>query len=298
MRSHLDLLITLLDAARREDRAGLLALLDPAARWFGLRPEWRCDGAEEVATMVLERSHALGAPDVELLAREDRAVLHLRLAEVEGVALSDGVYVACRIHDGRIARIDDHARRRDALPGEQFEPEATVPEAPMRRTERGLRPGAGWFVLNAADAEWVTGAFGAYTRFEGDQRFPRIGINLSVLEPGGPSSMYHREDEQEDFLVLRGECLLIVEEQERLLKPWDLVHCPPWTTHVFVGAGDGPCTLLALGTRTSDAIVYPRSEVALRHGAGTERTTPDPDEAYAGIPDDLPTRFDAAWLPG
>ena len=94
---------------------------------------------------------------------------------------------------------------------------AVPDESPLRRTDEGLVPETGgWFVVNAAEARWWDdGPFGWFTRFSGDERFTRIGINLAVLEPGQPNCLYHREDEQEDFLVLSGECLLLVEEEER-----------------------------------------------------------------------------------
>jgi uncharacterized cupin superfamily protein len=169
----------------------------------------------------------------------------------------------------------------------------------METTDGGLEPsGEGWFVLNARDARWLEGHFGAYTRFEGEPRFARLGFNIGVLEPGQASCWYHGEDEQEDFLVLSGECLLLIEGQERRLKAWDFVHCPPWTEHVFVGAGDGPCALLAVGTRSGGDVVYPASELAQRHRAGVERETPDPDEAYAGIPPDTAAGYREGWLPG
>jgi uncharacterized cupin superfamily protein len=165
-----------------------------------------------------------------------------------------------------------------------------IPEAPLRKTEAGLVPeGDGWFVLNAREARWRAGDFGAYTRFEGDARFPQVGINIGVLEPGQPSCMYHREDNQEDFLVLAGECLLLIEGEERQLRAWDFVHCPGWTEHVFVGAGDGPCAILAIGARMGRDIVYPRAEVGLRHGAGVEEETQEPDVAYARFAADVDT---------
>jgi len=174
-----------------------------------------------------------------------------------------------------------------------------MPEAPLQQTETGLVPaGEGWFVLSARQARWRDSPFGAYTRFEGEPRFDRIGVNLSVLQPGQPSCMYHSEDEQEDFLVLSGECLLLVEGEERPLRAWDFVHCPPSTEHVFVGAGEGPCLLLALGGRTGGDVVYPRSELALRHGAGVERETTDANEAYARFGPEAESAFDESWLPG
>ena len=174
-----------------------------------------------------------------------------------------------------------------------------VPEAPLERSEHGLAPaGEGWFILNAADAVWQEGHFGAYTRFEGKPRFSEIGINIGVAQPGQPACFYHGEDAQEDFLVLAGECLLLIEGEERALRAWDFVHCPPWTEHVFVGAGDGPCAVLALGSRLRDDVIYPAAEFAQRHGAAVSVETKDPDQAYAEIEPDRPARFDPRWLPG
>jgi uncharacterized cupin superfamily protein len=172
-----------------------------------------------------------------------------------------------------------------------------VPETPMHETPSGLVPaGEGWFVLNARDAKWLDGVFGAYTRFEGETPFTKLGFNIGVLEPGQPACYYHGEDEQEDFLVLSGECLVLIEGEERPLKQWDFVHCPPWTEHVFVGAGTGPCAILAVGTRSDGDVVYPRSDVALRHAAGVEMETREGREAYAGIPADDEVAYRAGWL--
>jgi uncharacterized cupin superfamily protein len=174
-----------------------------------------------------------------------------------------------------------------------------VPEAPLAPAGEGLAPeGEGWFVVNAREARWLTGDFGSYTRFEGGARFPQVGINIGVLEPGQPSCLYHREDNQEDFLVLSGECLLLVEGEERRLKAWDFVHCPPWTEHVFVGAGDGPCAILAVGARAGAGIVYPAGELARSHGAGAEAETDDPQVAYAKHRRDEDTAYREGWLPG
>jgi uncharacterized cupin superfamily protein len=111
--------------------------------------------------------------------------------------------------------------------------------------------------------------------------------------------MYHYENEQEDFLVLTGEPLLIVEGEERRLRPWDLVHCPPGTRHVIVGSGDGPSVVVAVGTRVSgdEWGAYTVDEAALRHGAGVEEETALASEAYARFPDERFTRYEDGWLP-
>jgi uncharacterized cupin superfamily protein len=156
-----------------------------------------------------------------------------------------------------------------------------------------------WFVLSAREARWQAGAFGAYTRLgeEAERRFPELGINIGVLEPGQPACMYHGEADQEGFLVVSGECLLLVEGEERLLRAWDFFHCPPWTEHVLVGAGERPCVVVAFGGRAGDGVVYPASELAQRHGAGVGEETRLPSEAYARFPPDEPAAFREEWLP-
>ena len=174
-----------------------------------------------------------------------------------------------------------------------------VPPAPLRETDDGVLPeGDGWFVLNARDARWHVNELGGYCAFEGEARFPQLGINLNALPPGRPMAMYHRENEQEDFLVLAGEAVLVVEGQERPLRQWDLVHCPAGTDHVIVGAGEQPCLVLAVGARTGGGgLVYPESEAARRYGAAVQRETSDPREAYAHLSQPRSTRCQEGWLP-
>jgi uncharacterized cupin superfamily protein len=162
---------------------------------------------------------------------------------------------------------------------------------PQAQLENGVPQTAGWFVVNACESRWTHNELGAYCGFEGDGEaaFDQLGINLNVLPPGKPMAMYHEEAGQEDFLVLRGECLLIVEGEERPLAQWDFVHCPPHTKHVIVGAGTEPAVVLAVGARKGPA-TYPFDEAAVRHGAGAERATESGAEAYAKFsrPEDGP----------
>jgi uncharacterized cupin superfamily protein len=161
-------------------------------------------------------------------------------------------------------------------------------EARLERTEAGLVPQSdGWFVVNAREARWFhTDAFGEYCGFEGrDARFSQLGININVLAPGQPMAMYHSEDRQEDFLVVAGECVLIVEDEERPLRTWDFVHCPPGTAHVIVGAGDRPAVVIAVGARLEgdQGLHYPVSAPAQKYNAGADAATSSPQEAYARI---------------
>jgi uncharacterized cupin superfamily protein len=171
-----------------------------------------------------------------------------------------------------------------------------VEEALLEEVGSGLAPASpGWFVVNAAEAAWLRhDAFRGRCHFESTERilqerpdlqpqqFGQLGYTLAVLEPGKPTGMYHAESSQEDFLVLMGECLLLIEEQERPLRAWDFIHCPPGTRHTFVGTGVGPCVILMTGARPEDGtIVYPVSESALARDAGVEAETPKPSEAYA-----------------
>jgi uncharacterized cupin superfamily protein len=178
-----------------------------------------------------------------------------------------------------------------------------IPESHLQSTETGLVPHEdGWFVLNARAARWLWAeGRGASLWFEGETQFPQVGINLFVLAPGEPMAMYHWEADQEDFLVLAGEALLLVEGEERPLRRWDFVHCPAGTKHVIVGAGDGPCAVLAIGAREHQAGAgwggYTVDELALRHNAGVERETTEAREAYAHLPSRQPTAYREGWLP-
>jgi quercetin dioxygenase-like cupin family protein len=190
-----------------------------------------------------------------------------------------------------------------------------VPEAPLEETDDGLLPaGEGWFVLNAREVAWRRcEGMGKWPRLEGSRPiFPQLGLGLTVLEPGEPMTMYHWETDQEDFLVLYGEALAIVEGQERPLRQWDFLHCPAGTNHAIVGAGDAPSIVFAVGARenhtyrTPDGSIYGSEdwgaytvdEAALRHGAGVEEETGDAHVAYGRFPERVSVRYEDGWLPG
>jgi uncharacterized cupin superfamily protein len=180
-----------------------------------------------------------------------------------------------------------------------------VPEAPLERTDHGVVPrGPGWFVVNAREAQWHDrGPRGLVGRFEGDgdAEFSQLGVTMFVLGPGQSMSMYHWEADQEDFLVLSGEALLLVEGEERPLRAWDFVHCPAGADHTIVGAGTGSAVIVATGARVDSVGEnwggYPVHDVAIRHDASAERETTDPQEAYARFPARRPVAFEDGWLP-
>lgn len=175
-----------------------------------------------------------------------------------------------------------------------------VSAATISETEHGaVVESDGWFVLNAADARWTrSGHAGEWCDFESaDAPFAEYGANIHVIHPGQPNGLYHAESAQEDFLVLAGECICIIEGEERRLRAWDFVHCPAGTYHIFVGSGDGPCAILMMGARVEGKTLhYPVSDVAARHGASAREDTNLPREAYRDWPDDFePVR--ASWPP-
>jgi uncharacterized cupin superfamily protein len=174
-------------------------------------------------------------------------------------------------------------------------------EAPLKRTEHGLEPdGDGWFVVNATEAPWVGAhGLGRAVPFESrEHRFPEFGVNIHRIQPGEPNCMYHSENAQEAYLVLAGECLLLIDGKERPLRQWDFVHLPAGTPHVVVGAGDEAALVLMAGTRKDpDEVLYPVDPVAQRHGAGVDEETPDPKQAYAGR-DDYVSPYRSGDLPG
>ena len=159
--------------------------------------------------------------------------------------------------------------------------------------------------MNARDAPWYArDRRGFYCEFEGfgehEPDFSQMGMNITVLGPDEPMGMYHWEDDQEDFLVIAGEALLVVEGEERPLRQWDFVHCPPKTQHTIIGAGETGCVVVAVGARdrsTGPIRAYTVSEAALRHNAGVEQETSDPDEAYARFGPSERSRYRDGWLP-
>lgn len=159
----------------------------------------------------------------------------------------------------------------------------------------------GWFVVNVSDSPAMRHERGgSVVRFESrDEPFSDFGINIRVLEPGQPNGLYHSESGQEDFLVLSGRCTAIVEGEQRELGAWDFLHCPAGTEHIFVGAGDGPCAILMVGSRGPGATLhYPVDELAAEHGASVPSETSDPREAYAEAgwkPEFAPVELD--WPP-
>jgi uncharacterized cupin superfamily protein len=185
-----------------------------------------------------------------------------------------------------------------------------VPKAVMKTTAAGRVPtGEGWFVVNAREARWVhREGRGESLPFTGwadgeEAAFPQLGVNLFVLGRGEPMSMYHREADTEEFLVLGGEPLLVVEGEERRLRQWDFVHCPPGASHVIVGDGGSPCVVLAIGARAHAGDetgwgAYTVSAAALHHGAGVAEETHDPRVAYARFPASQPTPYHEGLLPG
>jgi uncharacterized cupin superfamily protein len=164
-----------------------------------------------------------------------------------------------------------------------------TPEAQLEGSEVGFYPTEpGWFIVNARETVWVqVEGLAAKAPFEAPNAwFSQVGIGLNLLSPGEPMAFYHAEEAQEDFLVLSGECVLVVEGKEHRLRAWDFFHCPSGTEHVLVGAGQEPCLVLAVGARVpQERFVYPLNEVAARYGASVAEETTSPDEAYAGFPE-------------
>lgn len=184
-----------------------------------------------------------------------------------------------------------------------------VPEAKLEDGGSGLVPTTtGWFVLNARDARWSDKPGQGHSlpltgrdEYEAETFFPMLGMAIRVMSPGEVSTTYHWETEQEDFLVLAGEALLIIEGQERQLQQWDFVHCPPEAKHAFVGAGDGPCVLLCASSRQFQKDgpwgFYCFDETAAKHNAASPEDTQNGEIAYARFPPPRETRYRDGLLP-
>jgi uncharacterized cupin superfamily protein len=161
-------------------------------------------------------------------------------------------------------------------------------EAKIDDTETGKQPAdEGWWILNLEEIGWKTvPGGGTWCGFESpNARSELLGIGVHILWPGEAPGMYHAESNQEGFLVLSGECVAIVEGEERRMRAWDYLHCPPGTPHITVGAGDGPCAILMVGTRAPDRkIEYLVEPAAAKYGFSVKQATEEPREAYADRP--------------
>ena len=167
-------------------------------------------------------------------------------------------------------------------------------EAKIDDTEHGRVPAdGGWHILNLSEMQWATVEGGGTWCGFGSPAEPsdRIGIGVHVLWPGESPGFYHEESGLEGFLVLSGECIAVVEGEERRMGPWDYLHSPGGTRHITVGAGDGPCAILMYGTRTPDAgILYPVEPAAAKYGHSVATETESPKEAYKDRPPIEPAR--------
>jgi len=184
-----------------------------------------------------------------------------------------------------------------------------VPEAELEQTEAGLVPASsGWFVMNGRDARWFDQPGQGHNlpltgrdEYEAETFFPMLGMAIRVVSPGEPTTTYHWETEQEDFLVLSDEALLIVEGQERRLGQWDFVHCPPQTRHAFVGAGDRPCVVLCASSRQFQKDgpwgFYCADATAARYNASSPEDTQDGELAEARFEPTRRTRYRDGLLP-
>jgi uncharacterized cupin superfamily protein len=159
-----------------------------------------------------------------------------------------------------------------------------------------------WFVTSAREAQWVEGDTGLYCGFEderGGDLFARMGLNVRILQPSQAIGMYHSEAGQEDFLVLAGEGLAVVEGEERPLKKWDLLHCEAGVAHMVKATGNEPLLLACSGARTDEprnGIMYVANDVAATHGISVAADTPDNTIAYAGY-EWRWADYEDGWLP-
>ncbi|MFL5864133.1 MAG: cupin domain-containing protein [Solirubrobacteraceae bacterium] len=157
--------------------------------------------------------------------------------------------------------------------------------------KNGVPVTAGWFVVNAGKARWLHNRMRSVCRFggEGEAHFDDLGISLFWLQPEQPMSLYHHEAGQEDFLVIAGDCTLVIEGEERRLETWDFVHCPPRTAHTIVAAGHEPALVLAVGARKEKGSArYPVDSVAIAHGAGVPDESTSASQTYASFGEPTP----------
>jgi uncharacterized cupin superfamily protein len=165
-----------------------------------------------------------------------------------------------------------------------------VNEARIERTPEGqVAVDGGWFILNLGEMAWETvPGFGVWCGFDGPESQTstrRVGVHIHVLKPGEANGYYHAEAEQEGFVVLSGECVAVVEGQERRMRRWDYLHSPAGTRHITIGAGEEPCAILMFGSPDpSRKVEWIADENAAKYGASVAYTTDRDTEAYGELP--------------
>ena len=159
-------------------------------------------------------------------------------------------------------------------------------EAHIEKTPEGQVPvGDGWFIRNLGELAWETvPGFGVWRELG-------VGLHVHVLQPGEAGGYYHAEDAAEGFVVLSGECVAIVEGEERRMRRWDYLHSPPRAEHITVGAGEEPCAILMFGSPDpSRKVEWIANETAARYGASVAKTTGRDAEAYGDLPESVRVR--------
>jgi Cupin domain len=184
---------------------------------------------------------------------------------------------------------------------------ARVAEASVRMSKNGLvTDGEGWFVVNARESRWRDeGPLGSYCTFEGKRAIPAFRDQYQRPRAGRDDGDVPPRDRQEAFLILAGECTLIVEGRGRQLVAWDFFYCPPGTGHSIVAAGRQAAVVLAVGARgrgVGGGVVYPVCKAAARYGASVARETTSSAAAYAKArarqPRSTWVKYRPGWLPG
>lgn len=82
----------------------------------------------------------------------------------------------------------------------------------------------------------------------------QYGVNLVMLEPGAMSSLRHWHLNEDEFVwVLDGECTLVQDGGETVMRPGDCAAFPAGDQngHHFINRTDSPARFLVVGTKAA-----------------------------------------------
>ena len=97
-----------------------------------------------------------------------------------------------------------------------------------------------------------------------------FGVNLTRLQPGGQSALFHKHSRQDEFIyVLKGEPVLILESGEYPLRAGMCIGFPAGgSAHRLINPSTQDAVFLEVGDRTiGDDVVYPEDDIAATLGA-------------------------------
>ncbi|MBE0554613.1 MAG: cupin domain-containing protein [Rhodobacteraceae bacterium] len=105
----------------------------------------------------------------------------------------------------------------------------------------------------------------------------QFGVNLVTLEPGAMSSLRHWHLAEDEFvMVTEGECVMVQDEGETIMRPGDCAGFPAGSTNGrhFLNRSDAPARFLVVGSKAPrEVATYSDHDLKVEIAGGKARFT-------------------------